>query len=195
MTDPEVVRLARDLEALSSRVADLETAAVAGRAGRVASDDARPADPAPGPARDADTFWALEALRARLPGPEEDVAVPGGAVVFTGIADTANGRAEWQYGQTTAALVESDEGTDEIVATQLAALGSPARVRLMREVLSGRDTVADLVALEGFGTTGQVYHHVRTLTAAGWLRSAGRSRFVVPPERVVPLLVILAAVR
>lgn len=193
MTDLEVVRLARDLEALSSRVADLETAAVAGRAGRVASDDARPADPAP--TLDADTFWALEALRARLPGPEADVAVPGGAVVFTGIADTANGRAEWQYGQTTAALVESDEGTDEIVATQLAALGSPARVRLMRELLLGRDTVADLVALEGFGTTGQVYHHVRTLTAAGWLRSAGRSRFAVPPERVIPLLVILAAAR
>lgn len=136
--------------------------------------------------------WSPPA-RARLPEPEGNASDPGGAVVFTGIADTASGRAEWQYGQQTAALVESDDAADELAATHLAALGSPARVRLVREVLLGRDTVADLVALDGFGTTGQVYHHVRTLTAAGWLRSTGRSRFAVPPERVVPLLVILAA--
>jgi hypothetical protein len=40
-----------------------------------------------------------------------------------------------------------------------------------------------------------VYHHLRQLTSAGWLRSAARGRYVVPPERVVPLLTVVAAAR
>ena len=42
------------------------------------------------------------------------------------------------------------------------------------------------------GTSGQIYHHIRTLTAAGWLRSSGRGQVQVPSDRVVPLLVALA---
>jgi hypothetical protein len=65
-------------------------------------------------------------------------------------------------------------------------------LRLLLAVLDGHSSPTDLAALDGMGTSGQVYHHLRTLTAAGWLRSAGRSRVEVPAERVVPLLVALA---
>ncbi|MFC7643034.1 hypothetical protein ACFQX6_20720 [Streptosporangium lutulentum] len=68
-------------------------------------------------------------------------------------------------------------------------------MRLLREILGGRRAVADLAALDGLGTTGQVYHHLRQLTSAGWLHTAGRGRYEVPPGRVVPLLVALAASR
>ncbi len=53
--------------------------------------------------------------------------------------------------------------------------------------------MAGLVGIDGFGTSGQLYHHLRQLVAAGWLRTAGRGRYEVPPARVVPLLVVLAA--
>ncbi len=42
-------------------------------------------------------------------------------------------------------------------------------------------------------TTGQIYHHLRLLTAAGWLHTTGRGRYEVPGTRVVPLLVVLTA--
>jgi hypothetical protein len=68
-------------------------------------------------------------------------------------------------------------------------------MRLLREILGGHRTVAELAALEGLGATGQVYHHLRQMTSAGWLHIAGRGRYEVPPGRVVPLLVLLAAAR
>lgn len=45
------------------------------------------------------------------------------------------------------------------------------------------------------GYTGQLHHHLRQLVAAGWLQSAGRGRYRVPAQRVVPLLAIVAAAR
>jgi len=64
---------------------------------------------------------------------------------------------------------------------------------VLRGVLTGLHTTAELAALDGLGTTGQLYHHLRQLQAAGWLRSTGRGRYDVPPTRVIPLLVILTA--
>jgi predicted transcriptional regulator len=54
---------------------------------------------------------------------------------------------------------------------------------------------AELTGLPGVGTTGQIYHHLRQLTSAGWLRTTSRGQYAVTPERVVPLLAVLAACR
>jgi DNA-binding transcriptional ArsR family regulator len=134
---------------------------------------------------DPDTFWVLTGLRARLAG------VEGGGITYAGAVETPGGSAEWQYGLATETLLELDEGTIEAAAARLAALGHPVRLRLLSAVLHGQTSPAVLADLEGMGTTGQVYHHVRALTAAGWLRSAGRSRVEIPSERIVPLLVAL----
>ncbi|MFI5893895.1 ArsR/SmtB family transcription factor [Actinoplanes sp. NPDC051513] len=74
----------------------------------------------------------------------------------------------------------------------LAALSHPARVHILREVLRGAGAAAELQAIDGIESTGQLYHHVRQLTAAGWLRTEGRARYSIPPERIIPLLVIIA---
>lgn len=144
-----------------------------------------PEAPAVGPA-DATRFWALEGLRSQpLP--------PAGAVAFTGRVEIPGGGAyEWQETQLAEALLDAD--WDEI-GTALAALANPVRLSLLREVLGGRTSAVELTALESMGTSGQVYHHLRQLTAAGWLKTSSRGRYVVPPERVVPLLVLVAAVR
>ena len=59
----------------------------------------------------------------------------------------------------------------EQTAESFAALGNAVRLRLLREILGGRRTAAELAELEGLGTTGQIYHHLRQLTGAGWLHT------------------------
>ncbi|ONK10111.1 winged helix-turn-helix domain-containing protein [Streptomyces sp. MP131-18] len=163
---------------LERRVAALETEGAAG----AARGHAEPV---------AADFWALEGLKARLAGTGAEAA--DGAVLFTGaVRIPAGGRYEWQYGLPTGDVLDADWTQ---AAERFAALGHPVRMRLVREILGGRDTVAELARLDGLGTTGQIYHHLRQLTAAGWLHAAARGRYEVPPVRVVPLLVALTATR
>src|SRR5689334_4378883 len=53
-------------------------------------------------------------------------------------------------------------------AARLAALGHPVRLRLLLAVLRGATGTAELAEVPGIGTSGRIYHHTRTLTAAGW---------------------------
>jgi len=150
------------------------------------------------PAADGDeTFWALHGLERRT----TDLA--HGAVLFTGSVTVAQGVVQWQYARSTDDILAlSEEPTtddpapsDRLTATaaRLAAIGSPVRLRLLLAVVDGTTSLADLGELDGIGTAGQVYHHVRVLTAAGWLQSAGRGRVGVPPARIVPLLAAITA--
>ena len=163
---------------LEERVAELER--------RMAElESAGPAAPAVGEG----DFWALDALKARHPVSDD----ADGAVLFTGAVRVPTGhRYEWQYGQLTETVFEGDWSE---TAESFAALGNPVRLRLLREILGGLRTAAELAALPDAGTTGQIYHHLRQLTGAGWLHTTGRGRYEVPAGRVVPLLVVLTAAR
>ena len=75
----------------------------------------------------------------------------------------------------------------------------PAQRRAMDEMRFAHEaalerSAAELGSHEQLGTSGQTYHHLRQLVSAGWLRSTGRGRYAIPPERVIPLLVTIAAV-
>ncbi|MFH8293399.1 ArsR/SmtB family transcription factor [Streptomyces sp. NPDC018059] len=163
---------------LEARVAELER--------RMA--ELESAGPAAPPVGEGD-FWALDALKARHPVSDD----ADGAVLFTGAVRVPTGhRYEWQYGRLTESLFEDDWPE---TADSFAALGNPVRLRLLREILAGTRTAAELAALDDIGTTGQIYHHLRQLTGVGWLHSTGRGRYEVPAGRVVPLLVMLSAAR
>jgi DNA-binding transcriptional ArsR family regulator len=166
------------VEQLEQRVADLER--------RLAALEA--ADrPASGP-REGD-LWALEGLKAQL----AELGAAAGGVLFTGsVRLPAGEQYVWQHGALTEGLLDADWAES---AEVFAALGHPVRLRLLREVLGGRRTAAELAELDGMGTTGQIYHHLRQLTGAGWLHTTGRGRYEVPPGRVVPLLVALSTAR
>ncbi|MGW8374883.1 ArsR family transcriptional regulator [Streptomyces sp. ODS28] len=141
-------------------------------------------DQTPAPRED---LWALNGLKDQL----AELGAENGGVLFTGAVRTPEGlRYEWQYGLTTDTVLDGDWSE---AAEPFAALGQPVRLRLLREILAGRHTAAELTELDGTGTTGQIYHHLRQLTAAGWLHSAARGRYEVPADRVVPLLVMLTA--
>lgn len=147
---------------------------------RVAALEARQAD-TPDPA----AFWALDGLLDRIDAP--------GAVMITGHVTLPDQRiARWQETARTGELLDGD-WTGHVTA--LAALAHPARIRLLREVLHGTRTAVDLGQLDGMGTSGQVYHHLRQLVAAGWLHATGGGRYEVPAARVVPLLTTLLGAR
>ena len=130
--------------------------------------------------RYADEFWALRGLQERL-GEQS-------AVLFTGSVTLPTGEhLEWQEAVATDPLLEADPTA---AVDALSALAHPVRLQLVHKVLHGRRTVPELS--EGLGTTGQLYHHLRQLVAAGWLATSGRGRYEVPPTRVVPLLTLLA---
>lgn len=166
---------------IEERLAALEAATT--------QEPAAPAGAAPRSATlPAERFWVLDGLRADADAP------PGGAVVYAGRVTLPTGEEyEWQMAHP-AAQVRGSEETDPGPASAFAALGHPVRLRLLREVLGGVRTTAELATLPGLGTTGQLHHHLRQLTAAGWLRTTARGAYAVPGERVVPLHVVLAAV-
>lgn len=157
-------------ESLEARVAALEE-----RVSRLES----------GPERSRDeVFWALEGLRRRLTG--------DGQVLFTGSVDLPTGEHyEWQQGAATEGLLEADWSEH---SAPYAALGHPVRLTLLRAVLRGIRSAAQLQEAAALHTTGQLYHHLKQLTAAGWLQAEGRGRYHVPAGRVVPLLVLLSTV-
>jgi len=183
---------------LAERVAWIEQrldrieAAASAPPGHTGSATERPAGSAPGHVpearpeeQDGGMFWALEGLRART----EDA----GAVLFTGIVRLPGGeRYEWQQAHPVEQQLADDWSQ---AAAVLAALAHPVRLLLLHEILLGARTTAELSDHERLGTTGQLYHHLRQLVSAGWLRSTHRGQYAVPPERIVPLLTVLAAAR
>jgi len=128
-------------------------------------------------------LWVLDGLKERLGGQS--------GVVYAGVLHTERGPWEWQFGHLADDLLEADIETLRVRAEHLGALGHPARLAILAAVLQGHDRVGDLGERLDLGTSGQVYHHVKALTAAGWLRSAARGRVEVPGERVVPVLVAM----
>jgi DNA-binding transcriptional ArsR family regulator len=137
----------------------------------------------PGPVDSvADPFWILEGLEQRV-GPR--------AVAYAGSVVRDDGPVRWQLTHDSHQLMELDWTT---LAPALSALGHPARLRILQLIARNEAaTAADLADTPGLGSTGQIYHHLRQLVGAGWLRTTTKGRHEVPPERFVPLLVILGA--
>jgi hypothetical protein len=164
------VDLAGKLDAIEARLARLEQRAA-------------PAGP-PNTAPAADALWAIEELKRRA---AQD------AILFTGTVTLPTGEHyEWQETRRLDDLLVADPSASAAV---LDAMAHPIRLLILQHVLRGLRTVSALGTLEEVGTTGQLYHHLRHLVAQGWLVLLARGQYQVPPPRVIPLLVAIAAAR
>jgi DNA-binding transcriptional ArsR family regulator len=135
------------------------------------------------PTLDPTRFWALNHLMRTAPA--------RGAVVYAGTVTAPTGEQFiWQQGAATTDLFKADWSALDGV---LAALGHPVRLRLLKLIVEGKRSKAELEKLDGLGTSGQLYHHLNTLQDAGWVRSLERGTYSIPGERMVPLLIILNA--
>lgn len=84
--------------------------------------------------------------------------------------------------------------TRGVVATRLAALGHPSRLELLMGVVRGASSTTELAAELGTGSTGQLYHHLNQLVAAGWLQPRSRGQYEIPADRRQALATVLAVV-
>lgn len=136
---------------------------------------------------------ALEARVAALEGRAEPASGPeevdrSGAVGYEGDV-RLHGQVGWTIRYSPAAVLDLPASATVEV---LAALGHPVRLALVRRLLEGSATAAELQDAGGLPSTGQVYHHLRALTAAGVVEQDGRS-FRVPTTGVVPVLTMMLA--
>lgn len=141
-----------------------------------------PQSSSPARSGEDDPYWVLTGLADRYP--DDDVVLYGGTM------STGDGGYRWQYGLPTQTVLDGDFAD---AAPALSALAHPVRLALLQAVLTGTHATADLAALPGLGTSGQVYHHLNQLSSAGWLRSPRRGRWEVPGERTIPLLALVMA--
>lgn len=149
----------------------------------LASAPSRPvADTASRPSPDDDPFWALTALKAQVP--------PPGAVVYAGSVEVGTGHVEYQWGRPTEHLLAADWAEH---AETVAALGHPLRLAILRRLVDGEHTVAQLVDELELASTGVAYHHLSALQTGGWATSPRRGSWAIPPSRIVPLLAIVTA--
>lgn len=132
---------------------------------------------------DAEKYWVLHGLAKSKH--------KGGEVLYAGQVQVPTGEQYlWQRHAGVNDLFKQDWANLDAV---IGALGHPVRLRLLKCILEGKQTKAELEKLDGIGTTGQLYHHLKSLEEGGWVRSLQRGTYCVPGERVVPLLAILSA--
>lgn len=173
--------LAAVLAQIEARLDRLEAAT--GTATATGARDAAPTDAEAAAATSPDDpYWVLSGMREHYP--DDDV------VLYAGTFATGDGGYRWQYGLPAATILDGDFAD---AAPALSALAHPVRLTLLQAVLAGTHQTAELSALPGLGTSGQVYHHLNQLAAAGWLRSPRRGRWEVPGERTIPLLALVMA--
>jgi DNA-binding transcriptional ArsR family regulator len=173
----------RDLPDLAARLSELER--------RVALLEGGRSEPAPQPSIvDTEKFWALARLAERT-GPEFDKDGVAGSLLYAGHANTpGGGDLIWQAEHPLPAVLAEDW---EDAAIVLAALGNPVRLEIVRRLLLGGVTIQELQEIPGLGTSGQLYHHLRDLQAAGLVTQRRRGRYGVAADKIVPALIIIAA--
>jgi DNA-binding transcriptional ArsR family regulator len=179
MTGEEQDGLAVRLAALEERVAKLER-------------DLAATEPRFPPAPTGQGFWVLDVLRKRSGAPYEDGEVAG-SLLFAGVAKTSGAASlTWQEERPLPDVLASSWAD---AAGALSALGHPVRLELVRRLLSGAHTTHELAAIPELGTTGQLYHHLRELQAAGLVVQRRRNDYAIPADRVILCLVLVAAAK
>ena len=148
---------------------------------------------------DADPDARLAALEARVAALEDRLGTgapaertgEAGEIAYRGEVRLQEGAGpvSWSIGYDAATALALPAGP---VTEVLAALGHPVRLALVRRLLTGPAGTGELVEAAELSSTGQLYHHLRTLTAARLVEQDGR-RYRVPATGVVPILVTLVA--
>lgn len=162
--------------ALERRVGALERAATASGSGRPGSDTG------------SGRWWVLDRLATNT-GPEFEHEGVAGSIVYGGQTTTpGGGELVWQAEHPLPDVLGADL---HLAAVVLAALAHPVRLEILRHLLLGAHTLAELQQIPGIGTSRQLHHHLRELRTAG-LTVHRRNYYAVTPERVVGWLVIIA---
>jgi DNA-binding transcriptional ArsR family regulator len=123
---------------------------------------------------------------------EKDVT---GLITYLGVFSSDDRQSNW---------IKNEISTDELLELVenksaekvLACIGSGDRLNILLSLLRKPKTVAELVESLGFGSTGQVYHHLKPLLAADLIFEVeqDKGRYAVSPHRVQGIVMLLAGI-
>lgn len=135
---------------------------------------------------------ALEQRVAALEGAQraEPVEPSGSVVQYQGsLAEPV--ALEWRIQVDPAWILTMPDGPRTDV---LAALGHPARAAIVRLLAgSGAQHTAALQEAAGLSSTGQLYHHLKSLTGCGLVEQDKRGSYRLRAEATIPALILLTA--
>lgn len=114
-----------------------------------------------------------------------------GAFGYGGRVALGDGRFTWRIDVTPErALSLADRPRIEV----LSALAHPVRVEIVRTLLEhGGQPATALQEAAGLGSTGQLYHHLKALTASGVVEQDKRGSYRLRSAATIPVLVLLTA--
>lgn len=118
-----------------------------------------------------------------------------GLVSYLGVHNSGGRRSLWIRDTVPTehllSLIESG-----IASKVLACIGNANRLAILLEILRGPKTVASLVEKCGFGSTGQVYHHMKPLLAADIVVEDEKQKgvYVIQPHKVQGVIMLLAGI-
>lgn len=155
---------------------------------RVEALESRPGPGAGSRRRPGPDLGLLDALGelAELPADDES---PTGALAYAGVARLGDESLAWQMNHRVSDLLALDEG---VLARQLAAIASPLRLRIVRELAAGPLQTHELQGRLDEPSAGQLYHHLRELLSAGLVTQPRRSVYELPARAVIPLFTLIA---
>ncbi|MFJ6674237.1 ArsR/SmtB family transcription factor [Actinosynnema sp. NPDC091369] len=131
----------------------------------------------------------LEQRVAALEGDERDALA--GAELGRGQVAAGDGRVSWRVDVTPEHVLSlPDRPRIEV----LSALAHPVRVEIVRTLLArGGQPATALQEAARLGSTGQLYHHLKALTASGVVEQDKRGSYRLRQAATVPVLVLLTA--
>lgn len=145
----------------------------------------------------ADLARRVARLEAREPQPPKAVLdstrdrPEQGRVVYSGLGPWADHAVVWQMERAWDEVVDHDP---ESIARTFAALSSPVRIRLVCALVDGPAPTAALAERVDTGTSGQLFHHLRDLLAAGLVHQPQRGVYALRAQHVLPFLAAMSAV-
>lgn len=118
-----------------------------------------------------------------------------GLVTYLGVYNSGGRQSNWIRNAVPAgellSLIESG-----VAGKVLSCIGNADRLSILLEILRGPKTVAKLVEKCGFGSTGQVYHHMKPLLAADVIAEDAQQKgvYVIRPRKVQGIIMLLAGI-
>lgn len=139
---------------------------------------------------DSRLSWLMEDLCYQT----EDSNVSG-LVTYLGVYTSGGRQSNWIRNAVPADKLLSLIGSG-VASKVLACIGNANRLAILLEILRGPKTVAMLVEKCGFGSTGQVYHHMKPLLAADVIVEDEQQKgvYVIQPHRVQGIIMLLAGI-
>jgi DNA-binding transcriptional ArsR family regulator len=119
----------------------------------------------------------------------EDGALGDGTILYVGAGNVAGGTVAWQMDRPWRELTGVDPTS---IARLLGALGNAQRLHVVQLLVDGPKSTAELTTRLDDPSSGQLFHHLKELLAAGVIYQPERGTYALHKQHIVPLLTVIS---